>query len=314
MKPIYQTKLLYPEVLWERPVHYYKSKAGRVLVIAGSRGMAGAALLTCEAAFRSGTGIVTLAFPEELKDSFTGILPEAMTLALPQTHSGSLAKKALEPIIGQLKSTDIVIIGPGLSTNTETVQLVWQLIREIKKPTIIDADGLKALAYGIDAIRSKEGKDGVMQFFKKLNPKLIITPHAREASKLLAALGSKKDVSKADYIETHKTEAVKTIFEAIGALTVLKGHETTIYNGKKVIIDKIGEPVLATSGSGDVLCGIIGSFVAQNPKKTLKAVATAVFLHSLAGKIAKEHTTERSVTATDIIRYLPQAIKTSETE
>jgi ADP-dependent NAD(P)H-hydrate dehydratase / NAD(P)H-hydrate epimerase len=314
MKPIYQTKLLYPEILWERPVHYYKSKAGRVLVIAGSRGMAGAALLTCEAAFRSGTGIVTLAFPEELKDSFTGILPEAMTLALPQTHSGSLAKKALEPIIGQLKSTDIVIIGPGLSTNTETVQLIWQLIREINKPIILDADGLKALAYGIDAIRSKEGKEGIMQFFKNLNPKLIITPHAGEASKILSALGSKKDISKADYIDKHKTESAKTIFEAIGSLTVIKGHETTIFNGKKLIIDKIGGPELATAGSGDVLAGVIGSFVAQNPKKPFKATATAVYLHSLAGKIAKEHTTERSVTASDIIRYLPGAIKSSETE
>lgn len=314
MKPIYQTRLLYPEILWERPVHYYKSKAGRVLVIAGSRGMAGAALLTCEAAFRSGTGIVTLAFPEELKNSFTDILPEAMTLALPQTHSGSLAKKALEPIIGQLKSTDIVIIGPGLSTNTETVQLVWQLIREINKPIVIDADGLKALAYGIDAIRSKDGADGVASFFEKLNPKLIITPHPGEASKLLSALGSGKDISKANYIERHKTETVKKIFEAIGALTVIKGHETTIYNGKKLIIDKIGGPELATAGSGDVLSGVIGSFVAQNQKKPFKAVATAVYLHSLAGRIAKEHTTERSVTASDIIRYLPEAIRASETE
>ncbi|MBW6431828.1 NAD(P)H-hydrate dehydratase [Patescibacteria group bacterium] len=314
MKAIYQTKLLYPEILWERPVHYYKSKAGRILVVAGSRGMAGAALLTCEAAFRSGTGIVTLAFPEELKDSFTGILPEAMTLALPQTHSGSLSKKALEPIVEQIKSTDIVIVGPGLSTNTETVQLVWQLIREIKKTIILDADGLKALAYGIDAIRSKEDKKGVIRFFEKLNPNLIVTPHPGEASKILTALGTEKNLSKSEYVDSHKKETATVIFNSIGALTIVKGHETTIYNGKKLIIDKIGGPELATAGSGDVLAGVIGSFVAQNPKKPFKATATAVYLHSLAGKIAKEHTTERSVTASDIIRYLPEAIKISESE
>ena len=314
MKPIYQAKLLYPEILWERPVHYYKSKAGRILVVAGSRGVAGAALLTCEAAFRSGTGIVTLAFPEELKDSFTGVLPEAMTLALPQTHSGSLSKKALQSIMEQMKSTDIVIIGPGLSTNTETVQLVWQLIREIEKTIILDADGLKALAYGIDAVRSKDGKEGVIRLFKNLRPKLILTPHPGEASKILTALGTEKNLSKSEYIDKHKIAAAEIIFETTGALTVIKGYETVIYNGKKLIIDKIGGPELATAGSGDVLAGVIGSFVAQNPKKPLKATATAVYLHSLAGKIAKDNTTERSVTASDIIRYLPEAIRTSEAE
>lgn len=312
MKPIYQNKLLYPEIIWERPVHYYKSKAGRILVIAGSRGMAGAALLTCEAAFRSGTGMVTLAFPEELKDSFAGILPEAMTLALPQTHSGSLAKKAFPQIIEQVKSSDLVIIGPGISTNTETVQLVWQILQEVSIPLVVDADALKALAYGIEIIRSKEGVMGIEKYFNSMNKSLILTPHPGEAAKIITAFGEKNNLKKADYIEKHKIEATKAIYNKVNSLIVLKGHETNIYNGKEFIIDKVGGPELATAGSGDVLSGIIGTFVAQNPKKIFKATITAVYLHSLAGKKAKESSNERSVTASDIIRFLPKAIKESE--
>lgn len=314
MDIIYQTKLLYPEILWERPVHYYKSKAGRVLVVAGSRGMAGAALLVCEAAFRSGTGIVTLAFPEELKNSFTGILPEAMTLALPQTHSGSLAKKAFEPILEQARVSDLVIIGPGLSTNAETVQLVWQIIGEIEKPLIIDADGLNSLAYGIEAISSKKSLESVKEYFQEKGKSLILTPHPGEAAKIVASLKDEKSKSKTSYIENHKPETSEFIFSYLNSNIVLKGHGTTIHNGRKTIIDKIGGPELATAGSGDVLSGIIGSFVAQNPKNKLKAIATAVYLHSMSGKIAKEKSSQRSVTASDIIRYLPEAIKISEDE
>lgn len=267
MKPTYQTKLLYPEILWERPVHYYKSKSGRVLVIAGSRGMAGAALLTCEAVFRSGTGVVTLAFPEELKDSFTGILPEAMTLALPQTHSGSISKKSLEIIKEQSNSADLIIIGSGISTNTETVQLVWEIIRETEKPIVIDAEGINSLAYGIEAITSKKSLDEVKNYFKKRGKNIILTPHPGEAAKIVSALKEERGKAKASYIEKNKAKTAEFIFKYLKSTIVLKGNGTVIYNGKKTIIDKIGGPELATAGSGDVLSGIIGSFVAQNPKK-----------------------------------------------
>lgn len=309
---VYQNKLLYPDVLWQRPVHYYKSKAGRVLVVAGSRGMAGAALMTCEAAFRSGTGILTLAFPEELKSNFTGILPEAMTLALPQTHSGSIARNALPLLDEQLKASDLVIIGPGLSTNTETVQFVWELLQKIEIPVVIDADGLKALAYGIDAIRNKEGLESVKDYFKKLKTNIIITPHVGEAAKLLAALDVPKQKSGTKYIEAHKPEAAKIIENYLGAIVVLKGHQTVIHNTEKTVVDTAGGPELATAGSGDVLSGIIGSFVAQNPSKPFEAAVTAVYLHSLAGSLAKENLGERSVMAGDIIKYLSQAIKKAE--
>ncbi len=314
MNIIYQNELLFPEILWERPVHFYKSKAGRLLVIAGSRGMTGAALLTCEAAFRSGTGILTLAFPEELKIAYKDILPEAMTLPLPQTHSGSLSKSAKEEIIEQAKISDVVVIGPGLSENSETVQLVWEVLSEIKKSMVIDADGLKALAHGIEAIRSKKGIEAVEEYFQNIEPKIILTPHPGEAGKIIKALGfDKRNYEKASYIDKHKAAAAKIISEHLNCHTVLKGYNTVIVSQKgQIIEDKVGGPELATAGTGDVLSGMIGSFWAQNPQKAFKATATAVYLHSLAGKIAKQKFGERSVMASDVIKNLPEAIKISE--
>lgn len=314
-KIIYQTKLLYPEILWERPVNFYKSKAGRVLLIAGSRGMTGAALLSAEASFRSGTGILTLAFPEELKGIYKDILPEAMTLPLTQTHSGSIARGALKTLKEQLKVSDVVVMGPGLSENTETIQLVWELLKEIETPVVIDADAIKALAHGIEAVRAKEGEKKVKELFSSLKARSILTPHPGEASKLMRSLGKEKRVSKPEYIEKHKIEIGKAISESLSSCVVLKGHDTTIVSRKgNIVIDKIGGPELATAGTGDVLSGIIGSFVAQNPGKVFKATATAVYLHSLAGRLAKEALGERSVTASDIIKHLPKAIKESDNE
>lgn len=312
----YQSKLLFPKILWSRPVHFYKAEAGKILVLAGSKGMSGAAILTCEAVFRSGTGILVLGFPEKLRPVYREILPEAMTLALPETPSGSLAKKAQANILEQTNASDVVIIGPGLSTNAETIQLIWELIFEIDKPIVLDADGLTALAKGIEVIRTKESVEFVKDYFKKIKNQLIITPHPGEAAKILKALklGELKSI-KAEYIENHKEKIAPYLAEILNAIVVLKGHDTVIAepNGR-VVVNRVGGPELATAGAGDVLSGIVGSFIGQNPNRVFEAICTAVYLHGLAGKIGKEKVGERSLIASDIIRYLPEAIKKAENE
>jgi hydroxyethylthiazole kinase-like uncharacterized protein yjeF len=316
-KTIIQNKVLFPEILWERPVHFYKSKAGKVLILAGSKGMTGAAILASEAVFRSGTGILTLGFPDRVRDFYKDILPEAMTLALPSTLSVSLSKRGHDEILEQSKSCDVALIGPGLSTNGETVQLVWDLLFDLDIPIVLDADGLSALAIGIEVIRKKESEEFMTEYFKKIKNRLILTPHPGEAHRILKAINHKgfdnKKIS-AEYIETHKAEIAEFISQTIGCITILKGHNTVIAEKGRVIENKVGGPELATAGTGDVLSGIIASFVAQNQKKMFEAAATAVYLHGLAGKLAKEAGGERSVMTSDIIRFLPEAIKRAEAE
>lgn len=316
MQTLNQTKPLYPKILWKRPVHFYKAEAGKILVLAGSKGMTGAAILTCEAVFRSGTGILVLGFPKGLKAIYKEILPEAMSLELPETPSISLAKKAETEILAQSKGTDIAIIGPGLSTNAETIHLIWQLIFELETPIVLDADGLTAMAKGIEVMRTKESTSFVIDYFKKLKNSLIITPHPGEAARILNA--TKFDEFKkidAKYIEMHKERVAPFLAEKLNAIVVLKGHDTVIAepNGR-VVVNRVGGPELATAGSGDVLSGIVGSFIGQNPTEIFEAVCTAVYLHGLAGKLAKEKVGERSVLASDVIRYLPEAIKRAENE
>lgn len=311
-KPIYQDKLLYPKILWQRPVHYYKSEAGKIMVLAGSKGMSGAAILTCEAVFRSGTGILVLGFPEGLKDIYKGVLPEAMTLELPETPGHTLSKKADTLIVENANSCDVIVIGPGLSQNAETTQLIWELIFTLKKPIVLDADGLNAFAKGIEVMRTHESESFMTGYLAKRPNELIITPHPGEAAKLVQALKlDKKYTNK--YIDLHKEEIAEILAQKLNCTVVLKGYHTVIAtNTGGMIITRVGGPELATAGSGDVLSGIIGSFVGQNPEKHLEAIATAVYLHAKAGEIARKQIGERSVIASDIIRYLPQAIKETE--
>lgn len=313
-KAIYQDKLLYPKILWQRPVHFYKAAAGKILVLAGSKGMSGAAILTCEAVFRSGTGILILGFPESLKAIYKDILPDAMTLELPETPSHSLAKRAEKLILENAKSCDVTIIGPGLSQNAETTQLIWELIFTLENTVVLDADGITALAKGIEVMLSKESESFLRDYFKNRKGELVITPHPGEAARITAALNLDKKYT-ARYIEMHKSEVAPLLADILNCTVVLKGHDTTLTTSTgELIINRLGGPELATAGSGDVLSGIIGSFIGQNAEKHLEAIATAIYLHGLAGKLAKKAVGERSVIASDLIRYLPQAIKQAEEE
>lgn len=313
MKKIYQTKILYPEILWERPVHRYKSDGGRILVIAGSRGNQNEALLLCEAIFRSGTGIITLAFPEELKASYAGIIPSEMTLALPQTHSGSLARQSKEQILGHLSAIDLVLLGPGVSTNTETVQLVWELLPLIRKPLIIDDDGLRAIIYGTEAIMGKAGIEGVNEYFQKLKAKIIVTPNVSDLVQILNALGQKKVIRKPTHIDNHLPEILAIIREHLGVDIILKRDEVVLFNGKKLIIDKVPKRQIKSVNT-DLLPGIVASFVAQNSHQPFRAASVAVYLNTLANEIAFSEKVDGLVSSNEVLQALPKAIKEAESK
>ncbi|PIZ01015.1 NAD(P)H-hydrate dehydratase [bacterium (Candidatus Howlettbacteria) CG_4_10_14_0_8_um_filter_40_9] len=316
MNLLTQTKPLFPEILWKRPVYFYKSRAGKLLILAGSSGKSGAAILTSEAAFRSGTGVLTVGFPEGLKNVYKGLLPDAMTLALPETLGHSLAKRSGDEILDYSKSVDLVIIGPGLSQNSETQQLIWELLFSVEKTIVLDADGLNAFSLGLKLLREKSGEERILEYLKKRHSPTILTPHPGEALALLKSTGLSKDKKlNANLIDKNKEKYVPLLADFLNMTVILKGHDTVVAepNGR-VLVNKSGGPELAVAGTGDVLSGIVGSFIALNSDKIFEASSTAVYLHGLAGKLAKEKLGERSVMASDIVKFLPKAIKQAEEE
>lgn len=292
MKPILQNHLIFKEILKERPKDVNKSQLGRLLVIVGSRDMSGAGLLCARAALRSGAGVVTLAYPECLANVYRRSLPETLNLILPQIKAGSLSLKAYKEIIKLARDKDLVALGPGLTRNKETQKLIIGLIKDLDKPLVIDADGLNALA---DSKKAKQ----ILNGRKALT---ILTPHEGEMSRL-TGLSTKK-------ISYARRKIARHYAKLWRAMIVLKGYHTIIADQKgRVVINQTGGPHLATAGSGDVLTGIIATLVSQNLDKPFKAVATAVYLHGLAGDLATKDLGERSVMASDVIKYLPKAFK-----
>ena len=277
----------------QRPAASHKGTYGRVCIVAGSTGMTGAAALASEAALRAGAGLVTLAVPKHLNPILEGLLPEVMTLPMPETEAGSLAASGTSTILEFAERTKSVLaIGPGLSQNPETTTLVHQLVRENQEQglglrMVIDADGLNALA------QTKE----LLSF---LNGEAVLTPHPGEMARLT---NTSIPTLEADRISTAQQFAnehsVTLVFK--GAPTV-----TGTPNGD-VWINSTGNPGMATGGMGDLLTGIIAGLMAQGISSE-KAAPLGVYLHGLAGDIAAEKLGMHGLIASDVLKAVPQAM------
>ena len=260
----------------------YKHAVGKLLVIAGSLGLTGAAAMVCEAAMRAGAGLVTLVCPWELNSIMEIKLTETMTYPVAQTDDLSIHMDAFEEIMELSEKFDALAIGPGLSQNPSTICLVREILRQFKKPAVLDADGLRAL-YGPMEI-------GAGSNFKM--PNVIITPHSGE---MAAILGKNKIALEKRF--SCSLEAVKRF----GTVAVLKGAATIITDPAMVsFINPTGSWALATAGTGDILTGIIGALLAQGVKLTESAVC-GTFIHGMASDIMAESTGKTSQIASDLL-------------
>jgi NAD(P)H-hydrate epimerase len=277
------------EILPARPADSHKGTYGTILTIAGSLGMMGATLLASESALRVGGGLSLLAVPHSLLSQ----LPpkEVIYRSLPETESNSISLKALDKLDDDLQKATAIILGPGISTQDETVQFVQRFVREklaaTKKPCVIDADALNALS------RSKEsliGKDN----------KIVLTPHPKELSRLM-------DVS-TDEIQSDRISWAQKAAEKFKCVVVLKGARTVVadYEGH-VFINPTGNAGMATAGAGDVLSGTIGGLLAQG-MEPIDAAVCGVYLHGFAGDLAAHEIGEAGLLAGDISRALPYAL------
>jgi NAD(P)H-hydrate epimerase len=287
-------------LLQKRQPETNKGDYGHVGIIAGSRGMTGAAALSARAAQRAGAGLVTVLTAASAQPIVAGKLDEQMTVALPEAD-GALAEAALDPIIEFARKADVLCIGPGLSTRPETVLLVKNLVRSCDVPIVLDADGLNAIAMNPDAALERK---------TNLQSPLIMTPHPGEAARLLGTTVAE--------IQADRIGSARRIADRYHATVVLKGRYSLIADPDgSVCINTTGNPGMATGGMGDTLTGIIGSLVAQDlasrtvPDRErtsiLSAVALGVHLHGIAGDIAADARGEAGIVAGDVIDCLPAA-------
>jgi len=269
-----------------RPVYGHKGTFGKVLLLAGSKGMTGAAYLASSAAIRSGAGLVYLGIPESLNPVMEMKLTEVITIPLKETVVQSLGDEAAEEIITSLPNYSVLGIGPGLSRHPETQRLVRRIIEKSTLPLVVDADALYALREDTDLL-------------KKTNSPVIITPHPGELANLL-----NKDIK---YILENQMEVAREVAHQFGIVVVLKGARTIIVEEKgEGYINISDNSGMATAGSGDVLTGIICGLIAQGTNP-FSAAIIGVYIHSVAGNIARRLKGERGMIASDILDQVPQA-------
>jgi NAD(P)H-hydrate epimerase len=276
----------------------HKYTTGKVFVLAGSVGLTGAAALASEAALYSGVGAVILGIPESLNPIMEKKLTEVMTTPLPETPEKTISIKALSTIRQYIDWSDVTLIGPGLSQNEETKAVIKEILLQSSKPLVIDADGLNNLQTDIDLIKNYKGE-------------IILTPHYGELSRFTAQPTSEIALNRISIARDFAKEKNITLIlkKELNVTMILKGAPTVISdkNGN-VYINSTGNSGMATAGAGDVLAGLTPGFFAQlnNP---INASILSVFLHGLAGDIAKEEKTIYSLTATDILKNIHTAIK-----
>jgi len=266
-----------------------KGNYGHALIVAGSVGKSGAAVMASWAALRIGAGLVTAAVPEPVLPLVAVPNPEVMTEPLPATDTGSISLRALEyeRFNGIVKGKSVIGIGPGLTTQTETVQFVRAVVgKYLDLPIVLDADGLNAF-------------DGHAQELRAARKMLALTPHPGEMARLVG--------SDTKQIQSRRLEVARKAAAEWNAFVILKGHQTVIAapNGD-AWINSTGNAGMATGGTGDVLTGILTGFIAQHGAGAA-ALCFGVYLHGLAGDIAYADSGEAPLMATDLIRSIPRA-------
>ena len=272
----------------ERARDAHKGDYGHVFVVAGSIGLTGAAYLSSMAALLSGSGLVTLGIPKNINPIMEEKLTEVMTRPFPETSEQTLSIKALSEIKKFTKNVDVVAIGPGLSRNKSTQQLVRKMLAMIDKDIVLDADGINAF----------EGKANLLKRHKQ---NLVITPHPGEMSRLIG------ESTRA--IQKRRIDIAKRASRNYNCVTVLKGARTVVANPKgEIYINETGNPGMATGGVGDILTGMIASFIGQG-LEPYGASKVAVYIHGRAGDLAMREKGEISLIATDLLNKLPTVYK-----
>jgi len=278
----HEHRRLAAEAVWEVPRAApwdSKYRAGSVLVVGGSRGMTGAPALAALAAFRADAGYVRVAVPQSSVAAVEAHVLEAVKVGLPEDAAGRLLPRAADEIVEAAERAGAVAIGPGLGRSDGTRELVRLLLERLEQPVVLDADAL----HGLQPFR----RSGAT----------VLTPHAGELARLL-------DVD-SRHVDAHRLDSVRRAAARYGCVVLLKGADTLVAAPRTgVLVADYGEPSLATAGTGDVLTGVVASFLAKGIEAQLAAGAAAV-AHGLASRILGD---PPGMLASDLLAALPRAL------
>jgi NAD(P)H-hydrate epimerase len=277
-----------PPRLPPRQPDSHKGTYGRVLVVAGSRGMTGAAVLCGSAALRGGAGLVQVACPADVQLTVAAGNPCYTTAGIASRADGTFSEACLEELARLAEPADVLAVGPGLGDREDVGFLVrGLLVRLPNKPAVLDADGLNVLApLKADGLPDRPGP-------------LVLTPHPGEFARLsglsTTQVQADRDQLAVDFCRRHKL------------VLVLKGHRTVVTDGQRVYRNDTGNPGMATGGTGDVLTGLVAALIGQG-LSAFDAATLGVWAHGRAGDLAAGELGKIALTATDLLDYLPGAL------
>ncbi|MFZ0278225.1 MAG: NAD(P)H-hydrate dehydratase [Candidatus Sulfotelmatobacter sp.] len=275
-----------------RPAESNKGNYGHVLVVGGSLGKAGAAAMAGMAVLRAGGGLSTVATAKSELGTVAGFHPELMTEPLPETDTGAISTGAQDRIEALSKGMTVLAIGPGISRDSETAELVRALVAKLQLPMVVDADGLNAF----------QGRTAKLNGNSRT---LMITPHPGEMARLAGCTIA--DVQK-DRLGTARKFAREHEL-----IVVLKGHRTLVVRPDgEAWVNTTGNAGMATGGTGDILTGMVAGMIAQHSTDAFAAVLAAVHLHGFAGDVMRERVGEHSLVATDLLQGLPEAFRRTQ--
>jgi hydroxyethylthiazole kinase-like uncharacterized protein yjeF len=275
-----------------RPPRSHKGTFGKVLVIAGSLEYAGAAILAGLGAARSGAGLVCLATPESVGLRLLGVVPELIMLHLPEEAPGLTGPAGWRRLATEALAYDAAVIGPGLGRQASALRRTRNLVAELRHPTVVDADGLNALAEGD-------------RWWRSVSTQLVLTPHPGEFARLTRA----GEIGKLADDDRFRMDRAREAAILWGQVVVLKGARTVIADPDgDVRVSTVATPALSTAGSGDVLSGSIGAFLAAGCEPAV-AAGLGVALHGAAGLLAEERIGRAGTMARDVASLLPEAME-----
>lgn len=290
-----RTELIGNEILGTLPLRkpdLHKGTAGRVLIIAGSKDMPGAAVMTALSCFRTGAGLVYAAVPENVRRYFSKRLMEGVLVPLPESERGHFTPAALSAILSSARGKKVMALGPGIGLDPDTGEMVRSLIRKSRIPVVLDADGINHIAEDLEVL-------------KKAGAQVILTPHPGEMGRLSGASSHE--------VKTRRVDLAREFACKFKVILVLKGARTVVADPEgRVFINTTGNPGMATAGTGDVLTGMIAGLSAQG-MKPLQAALAGVYLHGCCGDLAARRRGARGLLSRDLIREIPNVLPRGRT-